>query len=180
MVLISNGNDGKKNKKCVKSDKSIKQIKKNKNTKNCCGKKKARKYIPKKLREEVWVKSNGLTFNSKCNVVWCSNSITVFDYHIGHNIPHSKGGSIELSNLKPICARCNLSMSNNYTIEEWNKLIKSKDGSDSNNNIDNESDSSSDDESDNEYNYTNLQTNLLIKKIKNFIYLCVTFGLFDQ
>jgi len=28
--------------------------------------------------------------------------------------------------LKPICARCNLSMSDNYTIAEWDKLTKKK------------------------------------------------------
>ena len=149
MVLIGNKNI---HKKCVKYIK---------NTKNCCGKKKkARKYIPKKIREEVWVKTNGESFNSKCNIIWCSNIITVFDYHIGHNIPHSKGGSIELSNLRPICSRCNLSMSNNYTIEEWNKLIKSKNSHNSYPDSDN---------ADN--------NNLLMKKIKDLIYLCVTFGL---
>ena len=37
-------------------------------------------------------------------------------------MPESKGGDLEISNLKPICARCNLSMSNNYTIQEWNSL----------------------------------------------------------
>jgi hypothetical protein len=27
-----------------------------------------------------------------------------------------------LENLIPICSRCNLSMSDNYSIDEWNKL----------------------------------------------------------
>jgi hypothetical protein len=27
---------------------------------------------------------------------------------------------------RPICARCNLSMSNNYTIQEWNQLSQGK------------------------------------------------------
>ena len=33
---------------------------------------------------------------------------------------------LALNNLKPICARCNLSMSDNYTIKEWNNLNRSK------------------------------------------------------
>ena len=27
-----------------------------------------------------------------------------------------------LENLRPICSRCNLSMGNNYTIDDWVKL----------------------------------------------------------
>ena len=46
----------------------------------------------------------------------------MFDFHVGHDKPESKGGTLSVDNLKPICARCNLSMSNNFTIAEWNKL----------------------------------------------------------
>ena len=52
--------------------------------------------------------------------------ITVFDLNVGNDQPESKGGTHDVNNLKPICARCNLSMSDNYTIEEWNKLTKQK------------------------------------------------------
>jgi len=45
--------------------------------------------------------------------------MTAFDFHVGHNLPESKGGTLELGNLRPICARCNLSMSDSYTISEW-------------------------------------------------------------
>ena len=41
---------------------------------------------------------------------------------MGHDNPKSKGGTLDINNLKPICARCNLSMSDNYTIKEWQKL----------------------------------------------------------
>lgn len=46
----------------------------------------------------------------------------VFNFHVGHNIPESKGGDMVLENLRPICQGCNLSMGNNYSIDEWNKL----------------------------------------------------------
>lgn len=80
--------------------------------------------IPKALREQVWIHFNGRKFAHKCNVIWCKNEITVFNFHAGHNIPESKGGATTLENLRPICSSCNLSMSNNYTISEWNKLGK--------------------------------------------------------
>ena len=39
--------------------------------------------------------------------------MNVFDFHVGHNVPESKGGATNIDNLKPICSRCNSSMSNN-------------------------------------------------------------------
>ena len=80
--------------------------------------------IPKALREQVWLTHVGKKFESKCVVRWCRNTITVFDFQSGHNIPESKGGVTELSNLRPICSRCNSSMNDTYTIDEWEKLSK--------------------------------------------------------
>jgi len=80
--------------------------------------------IPKALREQVWRNFIGDTFSSKCIVTWCVNSITVFDFEVGHNIPESKGGSLDLTNLRPICSRCNKSMGNRFTIDEWNRVGK--------------------------------------------------------
>lgn len=78
--------------------------------------------IPKALREQVWRNYKGAVFEAKCHVFWCSNMITVFNFEVGHNIPESKGGTLDLKNLRPICARCNRSMGNTYSIDEWNKL----------------------------------------------------------
>lgn len=78
--------------------------------------------IPKALREQVWLKYNGRAYDAKCNVPWCKNVISVYDHESGHVIPHSKGGSTTLENLRPICSRCNKSMSDKYTIDEWNQL----------------------------------------------------------
>ena len=94
-----------------------------KNKKKTCIKSAYRKQnIPKALREQTWLHTFDKVYEHKCYVSWCDNLISVFDFHVGHNIPESKGGKLDISNLLPICSRCNLSMSDKYTIDEWNKL----------------------------------------------------------
>ena len=83
--------------------------------------------IPKALREQVWIAHMGRRFDGKCPVVWCENRISVFDFQSGHNVPESHGGQTDMSNLIPICSRCNMSMGNQYTIDEWNSKFESKD-----------------------------------------------------
>jgi len=82
--------------------------------------------IPKAMREQVWIQHIGKKYSSKCFIHWCQNEMDVFNFHVGHNIPESKGGELTLENLRPICVRCNLSMGNKYTIDEWQKLSKPK------------------------------------------------------
>jgi len=93
--------------------------------------------IPKALREQVWLETFGKIYEHSCHIEWCSNIINVFDFHVGHDIPESKGGTLTIDNLKPICARCNLSMGDNYTISEWQnfkpKVESNKDDNDKNN-----------------------------------------------
>lgn len=78
--------------------------------------------IPKALRTQVWLTFSGEVFKRKCYIPWCQNNMTVFDFHVGHDIPESRGGRTEVSNLRPICSQCNLSMSNKYTVAEWSRL----------------------------------------------------------
>jgi 5-methylcytosine-specific restriction endonuclease McrA len=75
--------------------------------------------IPKAVREQVWIINMGRAFEAKCKTTWCNNTITVFDFESGHNIPESKGGPTTIENLIPLCSRCNTSMSNQYTFDEW-------------------------------------------------------------
>ena len=84
---------------------------------------KSKEQIPKRIRELVWTTYNGEVFTSKCYVSWCTNNINVFSFQTGHDIPESKGGTLDIDNLKPICGSCNLSMGNKYSITEWSKLI---------------------------------------------------------
>ena len=78
------------------------------------------------LREAVWIEKMGKVFSAKCPVTWCPNTISVFDFQSGHNIPESKGGKTTIDNLVPICSRCNLSMGDRYTIDEWSAMYMGK------------------------------------------------------
>jgi hypothetical protein len=78
--------------------------------------------IPKALREALWLKHCGKSFEVKCHTTWCQNLITAYDFHAGHNIPECRGGATTLDNLVPICSRCNLSMGSQYTFTEWCRL----------------------------------------------------------
>jgi hypothetical protein len=75
--------------------------------------------IPKALREALWLKWSGKSFEVKCHTTWCQNQITAYDFQAGHNIPESRGGATTMENLVPICSRCNLSMGSQYTFDEW-------------------------------------------------------------
>ena len=84
--------------------------------------------IPRALREAVWIHYTGKLFERKCFTSWCHNRINAFDFQAGHNIPESKGGTLAIDNLVPICARCNLSMGNRYTFNEWCAEFREKEG----------------------------------------------------
>lgn len=89
-----------------------------------------KKTIPKALREQVWLQYFGEVYSHDCYVSWCKNKINVFDYHVGHNKPESKGGTLNIKNLRPICSRCNLSMGDRYTITQWEKMATDMDAKD--------------------------------------------------
>ena len=81
--------------------------------------KKKKKKIPLAMRQNIWVKHFDELFKHKSYVTWCPRMITCFDFQVDHNIPESKGGETDESNLFPICHKCNSGMGNTYTIEEW-------------------------------------------------------------
>lgn len=78
-----------------------------------------KKPIPTAIREAAWVLRCGRVFEHKCLTTWCPNMLTVFEFQAGHDIPESKGGATKPENLYPICSRCNQSMGNRYTFQEW-------------------------------------------------------------
>ena len=42
----------------------------------------------------------GKNFEKKCYIPWCTNIINVFDFHVGHDVPESHGGALDINNLK--------------------------------------------------------------------------------
>lgn len=83
-----------------------------------------RKNIPKSLREEVWINAFGKQFEGYC-YVGCGNKIEITNFECGHIQPYSKGGSDTADNLRPICSKCNRSMSNKHMLDymkQYNRI----------------------------------------------------------
>lgn len=80
-----------------------------------------KKPIPKAVREAIWLKYARNEFEIKCKTTWCPNRINAFTFQAGHNIAEAHGGATDVSNLVPICSRCNQSMGSQYSFDEWCK-----------------------------------------------------------
>ena len=84
----------------------------------------ARRKIAASLRENVWILHNGRRFDSKCAVTWCNTMIDVFNFECGHNVAHANGGVTDISNLLPICSKCNKSMGTTSITEFSQQVIR--------------------------------------------------------
>ena len=66
--------------------------------------------IPSKVRTDVWNTFIGPTIsNHKC-LCCLKTTISVFDFQVGHVLSEHDGGNLNIDNLRPICASCNISM----------------------------------------------------------------------
>ena len=66
--------------------------------------------MPKVLKQQVWDIYNGAS-NGTALCFCCKHVIIrMDDFQAGHIIAKSKGGSTDITNLVPICARCNKDM----------------------------------------------------------------------
>ena len=86
--------------------------------------KKIKKSLPTAVKDCIWNYYIGQHINiHKC---FCckKNMIKIDDFHAGHVVAEAQGGGDNIDNLRPICCRCNLSMGNQYTIDEWNVFGK--------------------------------------------------------
>jgi len=85
-------------------------------------KSKSKANIPAARKTEVWNEHIGEEHGmAKC--VCCGiRDIKSRDFHCGHIIPEADGGSIEVENLRPICAICNLGMGSKNMIS-WMKYM---------------------------------------------------------
>lgn len=76
----------------------------------CCSKNYHYQTYANAMRRDVWLAFFGPHYLQAC---FCcrKNDLKFFDsWHISHFISRAKGGSDELSNLRPACAQCNLTM----------------------------------------------------------------------
>jgi len=66
--------------------------------------------IPKHVKTLVWNKYCGIeSVTAKC--ISCrSETIDCRSFHCGHVLSEAKGGDVTITNLRPVCAKCNLSM----------------------------------------------------------------------
>lgn len=82
-----------------------------------------RKPISHKTRLAVW-KTYHKTFTGHCDICCC---ILKYDghWHCSHVVPHSEGGSDDVSNYRVCCATCNLRMGTR-NLEEYKKEYEEK------------------------------------------------------
>lgn len=66
--------------------------------------------IPKAVKMKVWINKFGVSVGQAYCPVCSSNLISQMDFHCGHIVAEADGGETVVSNLRPICAPCNLSM----------------------------------------------------------------------
>jgi len=79
----------------------------------------AQKAIPKYIKETVWKRYIGADKPTGKCFAGCKTTILITNFEVGHNRPRSKGGSDNISNLRPICSSCNKGMGNRMSIEAW-------------------------------------------------------------
>ena len=87
-------------------------------------KKAKRKRIPKAVKVSVWGKYIGADkAEGKCYV--CERTIHITNFEVGHNKAVARGGSDNITNLRPICRSCNLAMGT-LSIETYKRKFYSK------------------------------------------------------
>jgi hypothetical protein len=73
--------------------------------------------IPIVIRRKVWAKHVGEDIGkTKCHCCGLNN-ITQLCFSVGHIIPESKGGTLNVDNLLPICVHCNSSCGTNNLVD---------------------------------------------------------------
>jgi 5-methylcytosine-specific restriction endonuclease McrA len=65
--------------------------------------------VPAVMRHGIWLRTYGRAFEGIC-MCCCMNTVNVFSFHCAHVTARSKGGATHPSNLRAVCAECNLSM----------------------------------------------------------------------
>ncbi len=69
------------------------------------------------LKRKVWHKWIGIHIGQTKCLCCKMTDIEQFNFSCGHIIPESKGGTLDVENLRPICSSCNSSMGNENMFE---------------------------------------------------------------
>ncbi len=83
---------------------------------------KKKKPIPKKIKELVWNNLIGHDIASSMCTCCEKTPIKNTEFHCGHVIAEANGGTLDITNLRPICAGCNLSMGT-QNMDEFKKVF---------------------------------------------------------
>ena len=67
-------------------------------------------HIPKKVRTDVWNTFIGPNIPIHKCLCCLKTTICMTDFQVGHVMSEHDGGSLNIDNLRPICASCNISM----------------------------------------------------------------------
>ena len=78
-----------------------------------------RKKIPKGVKEDLWIRHFGKKYFGNCFV--CGDAIETKRFEAGHIKSVANDGSDNISNLKPICMKCNRAMGTMNLYEYKNK-----------------------------------------------------------
>jgi len=74
------------------------------------GEKRKKQSIPKSVKTHVWDLYIGSHINEHRCICCKKTLIKVTYFDVGHVIAEKNGGTLEISNLRPICSVCNYSM----------------------------------------------------------------------
>jgi 5-methylcytosine-specific restriction endonuclease McrA len=67
-------------------------------------------HIPKKVRTDVWNTFIGPNIPIHKCLCCLKTTICMTDFQVGHVVSEHDGGNLNIDNLRPICASCNISM----------------------------------------------------------------------
>jgi 5-methylcytosine-specific restriction endonuclease McrA len=67
-------------------------------------------HIPKKVRTDVWNTFIGPNIPIHKCLCCLKTTICMTDFQVGHVLSEHDGGNLNIDNLRPICASCNISM----------------------------------------------------------------------
>lgn len=88
-------------------------------------KKKKKQTISKALKNKIWNQFIGKE-KGIGNCFCCKTDIDSKHFHCGHIIAESKGGTLDVDNLRPVCELCNQSMGNKNMNQFKKQFVQKK------------------------------------------------------